>query len=103
MYLFKSQTREEIIDKGQEEGFILIYQLGQVHVPQHPHDDGRLGVLGVVSLGRAQGSKNGQNVSKTKIVVNLEWVKTGLKRTFINRQSWVKIAFSNFTLSSPFR
>ena len=36
-YLVKSNAREEIINKREEEGLVFINQLRQVHVPQHPH------------------------------------------------------------------
>lgn len=41
----------------------LTDQLREIHVPEDPHDDGRLRVLGVGPLCGAQGSQHRQNVA----------------------------------------
>ena len=69
--LLESEVWEEIVDEREEERFVLVDKLGQVHVPQDPHHDGRLGVLRVVPLRGAQGSKHRQDVSETEVVMNL--------------------------------
>ena len=50
---------------------ILTDEFGEVHVAQDPHDDGALRVLEIDSLRRPQGAQHGQDVSQTKVVVNL--------------------------------
>ena len=44
--LVEFDGREEVVDEGEEEGFILVNQLREVHVAQNSHHDRRLRVVG---------------------------------------------------------
>ena len=69
--LVQLNTREEIVDEGEEERFIFIYQLGEVHVTQHSHHTDLFSVFRICTLHCTQGTQHGENVSKTEIVVDL--------------------------------
>ena len=62
---------EEVIDQGDEEGLVLVHKLGHVHVLEDPHDCGRLRVLGVLPLGPSQGPQDREDVSQSKIIMDL--------------------------------
>ena len=84
--LFESQVGEKIVDEGEEEGFVLVYEFWEVHVAQDSHHDRRLGVLRVVTLRRAQRSQHGEDIPQTEVVVNLElrvWEKKRWKHIFV--------------------
>ena len=48
--LVQGDAGEEVVDEAHEEGLILVHQLGDVHVAQHPHHDGALAVRGAGGL-----------------------------------------------------
>ena len=91
-----------IINDSQEERFILVNQLGQVHVPENPHHDGRLRVLRVVPLRGAQGSKHRQDVSETEVVVNLFTKRYFLKISQVGRRtSDLKVFVYFLSIAAP--
>ena len=71
--LVERDAGEQIVDEGQEEGFVLVHQFGQIHVAKHAHHDGLLRVVRTGTLYRAQCTQNGQDVSQSEVVVYLNW------------------------------
>ena len=67
----QSKVGEEIIDQGHEERFIFIHKLGYVHVSQHSHHNACLRRLWISSLSNTQSFQHRQDVSQTKVIVNL--------------------------------
>ena len=70
--LLELDAREEVFDKAEEEWLVLVHQLGEVHVTQHPHHDGVFAVLGTRALHRAEGAQDGEDVSESKVIVHLK-------------------------------
>ena len=54
---------EQVVDEGDEQGLVLVDQLGQVHVAQHSHDDHLLRVIHRLPLHRAQSPQHRQDVT----------------------------------------
>ena len=69
--LVQGDAGEEVVDEAHEEGLVLVHQLGDVHVAQHPHHDGALAVRGAGVLHRPQCAQHRQDVAQTKVVVDL--------------------------------
>ena len=67
------KAREQVIDEGKEEGFVLVHQFTEVHILQHPHHNLVLTVSRVRSLRCSQCTENGEDVSESEIVMYLWW------------------------------
>ena len=52
--LVQRDAGKQIVDERQEQRFVLIDQLGQIHIAQNSHDDGGLRVCRTGTFGSAQ-------------------------------------------------
>ena len=64
--------REQVIDETHEERLILVHQLGEVHVPQAPHDNHLLTVLWAAPLGRSESAEHREDITEAKVIMNLK-------------------------------
>ena len=67
----EADTREQIVNQGQEQRFVLVHQLGEVHVSQHSHHNCLLCIVGRRSFCGTEGTQDGQDVTQTKVIVHL--------------------------------
>lgn len=69
--LLGDDALEEITDEGQEDRFVAVDQLGEVHVTQSPHDERLLGLDRLRSLHWTQDTQQMNDASQAEIVLNL--------------------------------
>ena len=59
----EDQAGEQVVEQPQEQRFVLVDELAQIHIPQHPHHDDKFRVGRVATLLIAGSSKYRQNVA----------------------------------------